>query len=114
MSDWQKQKKQHNYVKVIYINYLKMLKKNLFSDEDTDKWNIIFFNAAEFCSHNTIVIWYDRLLEPFDFLLASHMKISETLIWDCWWARLSHYVLTELQHWDSVQVIKQSVYEISA
>ena len=46
ISDWQKQKKQHNYIWVIYNNYLKVLKKNLSSDEDTDKWNIIAFNAA--------------------------------------------------------------------
>ena len=55
MSDWQKQKKQHNYIWVIYNNYLKVLKKNLFSDEDTDKWNIITFNAAESCSNNIII-----------------------------------------------------------
>ena len=54
MSDWQKQKKQHNYVWVIYVNYLKVLKKNLFSDEDTNEWNIIVFNAAEFCSNDII------------------------------------------------------------
>ena len=54
-SDWQKQKKQYNYIWVIYNNYLKMLKKNLFFDEDTNEWNIITFNAVEFCSHNTII-----------------------------------------------------------
>ena len=55
MSDWQKQKKQYNHVWVIYINYLKMLKKNLFSNKDTDEWNIITFNAAEFYSNNIII-----------------------------------------------------------
>ena len=54
MSDWQKQKKQHNHIWVIYNNYLKVLKKNLFSDKDTDEWNIIIFNAAESCSNNII------------------------------------------------------------
>ena len=114
MSDWQKQKKQYNHIWVIYVNYLKILKKNLFSDEDTDKQNIIIFNAVESCSNNIIIFWYDRLLKLYHFLSASHKKIDETLIWDCWWARLSHHILTELQCWDLTQVIKQSVYEISA
>ena len=80
MSDWQKQKKQHNHIWVIYINYLKMLKKNLFSDEDTDKWNIIVFNAAKSYSHNTITFWYNTLSELYCFLSVSHKEISETLI----------------------------------
>ena len=102
MSDWQKQKKQHNHIWVIYINYLKVLKKNLFSDKDNDEWNIIIFNAAESCSNNIIIFWYNRLLKLYHFLSASHKEISETLIWDCWWARLSHHILTELQCWDSM------------
>ena len=114
MSDWQKQKKQHNHIWVIYVNYLKMLKKNLFSDEDTDEWNIIIFNAAESCSNNIIIFWYNRLSELYCFLSASHKEISEMLIWDCWWARLSHHILMKLQCWDSTQVIRQSVYKISA
>ena len=114
MSDWQKQKKQHNHIWVIYVNYLKVLKKNLFSDEDTDKWNIITFNVTEPHNNDIIIFWYDRLSELYCFFSASHKEISETFIWDCWWTRLSHYVLTELQHWDSTQVIRQSVHEISA
>ena len=80
MSDWQKQKKQHNYIWVIYDNYLKVLKKNLSSDKDTDKWNIIAFNAAEPCSNNTITFWYNRLSELYCFLSATYKGISETLI----------------------------------
>ena len=80
MSDWQKQKKQHNYIWVIYDNYLKVLKKNLSSDKDTDEWNIIAFNTAEPCSNDTIIFWYNRLLELYCFLSASHKEISETLI----------------------------------
>ena len=91
-----------------------MLKKNLFSDEDTDEWNIITFNAAEFCSNNIITFWYNKLLKLYHFLSISHKEIDETLIWDHWWARLSHHVLTELQCWDLTQVIRQSVHEISA
>ena len=97
-----------------YNNYLKVLKKNLFSDKDTDEWNIITFNAAEFHSNDIIIFWYNRLSELYYFLSVSHKEISETLIWDCWWARLSYHVLTELQCWDSTQVIRQSVHEISA
>ena len=67
---------------------------------------------TEFYSHNTIIFWYDRLLKLYHFLSVSYKKISETLIWDCWWVRLSHHVLTKLQHWDSAQVIRQSVHEI--
>ena len=55
MSDWQKQKKQYDYIWVIYNNYLKVLKKNLSSDKDTDEWNIIAFNAAEPCSNDIII-----------------------------------------------------------
>ena len=113
MSDWQKQKKQYDYIWVIYNNYLKVLKKNLSSDKDTDEWNIIAFNAAEPCSNNIIIFWYDKLLELYCFLSATHKEISETLIQDCWWVRLSHYVLTELWCWDSTQVARQSVNEIS-
>ena len=80
MSDWQKQKKQYNHIWVIYNNYLKMLKKNLFSDEDNDEWNIITFNAAESYSHDTITFWYNRLLKLYCFLSASHKEIDETLI----------------------------------
>ena len=80
MSDWWKQKKQHNHIWVIYVNYLKMLKKNLFSDEDTDKSNIITFNAAESHSNDIITFWYDRLLKLYHFLSASHKEIDETLI----------------------------------
>ena len=80
MSDWQKQKKQHNHVWMIYVNYLKMLKKNLFSDEDTDEWNIIIFNAAESCSNNIIIFWYNRLSELYHFLSISHKEIDEILI----------------------------------
>ena len=32
-----------------------MLKKNLFSDKDTDKWNIITFNVTESYSNNIII-----------------------------------------------------------
>ena len=80
MSDWQKQKKQYNYVWVIYNKYLKMLKKNLFSDENTDEWNIIVFNATKSHNHDTITFWYDRLSELYCFLSVSHKEISETLI----------------------------------
>ena len=80
MSDWQKQKKQHNHIWVIYNNYLKMLKKNLFSDKDTDEWNIIIFNAAESHSNDIIIFWYNRLSELYHFLSISHKEISETLI----------------------------------
>ena len=80
MSDWWKQKKQHNHIWVIYVNYLKMLKKNLFSDEDTDEWNSITFNAAESHSNNIIIFWYNKLLKLYCFLSASHKEISETLI----------------------------------
>ena len=84
MSDWQKQKEQHDHIWVIYDNYLKVLKKNLSSDEETDKRNIIAFNAAESHSNNTIIFWYDRLLKLYCFLSATHKEISETLIQDCW------------------------------
>ena len=57
-----------------------MLKKNLSSDKDTDKWNIIAFNAAESCSNNTIIFWYNKLSELYCFLLATYKEISETLI----------------------------------
>ena len=114
MSDWQKQKEQHDYVWVTYDNYLKVLKKNLSPDKDTDEWNIIAFNAAEPRSNDTITSWYDRLSELYCFLSATHKEISETLIWDCWQARLSHHVLTELWRWDSTQVARQPVHEISA
>ena len=80
MSDWQKQKKQHNYIWVTYNNYLKMLKKNLFSDEDIDEWNIIIFNMTESYSNNIITFWYDRLSELYHFLSVSHKEISEMLI----------------------------------
>ena len=80
MSDWQKQKKQYNHVWVIYVNYLKVLKKNLFSDEDTDEWNIIAFNAAESCSNDIITFWYNKLSELYHFLSASHKEINEMLI----------------------------------
>ena len=114
MSDWWKQKKQHDHIWVIYVNYLKVLKKNLFSDEDTDKWNIITFNVTESCSNDIITFWYDRLSELYCFLLTSHKEISETLIWDCWQTRLSHHILMKLWCWDSTQVTRQSVHEISA
>ena len=114
MSDWQKQKEQHDHIWVTYDNYLKVLKKNLSPSEDTDKWNIIAFNAAEPCSNDTITFWYNRLSELYCFLSATHKEISETLIQDCWQARLSHHVLTELQHWDSTQVTRQPVHEILA
>ena len=114
ISDWQKQKKQHDHIWVTYDNYLKVLKKNLSSDKDTDKWNIIAFNVAEPCSNNMITFWYNRLSELYCFLSATHKEISETLIQDRWQARLSHHVLTELWHWDSTQVARQPVHEISA
>ena len=84
MSDWQKQKKQHDHIWVTYDNYLKVLKKNLSSDEDTDEWNIIAFNVAESHSNDTITFWYDRLSELYHFLSAIYKEISETLIQDCW------------------------------
>ena len=96
MSDWQKQKKQYNHIWVIYNNYLKVLKKKLFSDEDINEWNIIIFNAAKLCNHNTIIFWYDRLSELYHFLSVSHKKIDEMLIQNHWWVKLLHYVLTEL------------------
>ena len=55
MSDWWKQKKQYDLIWVIYVNYLKVLKKNLFSDEDTNKWNIIIFNVTESHSNDIII-----------------------------------------------------------
>ena len=84
MSDWWKQKEQHDHTWVTYNNYLKVLEKNLSLSEDTDEQNIIAFNAAEPYSHNTITSWYDRLSELYCFLPASHKEISETLIQDCW------------------------------
>ena len=57
-----------------------MLKKNLSSDEDTDKWNIIAFNAAESYSNDIIIFWYDRLSELYCFLSAIHKEISKILI----------------------------------
>ena len=82
MSDWQKQKKQHNHIWVTYNNYLKVLKKNLFSDKDTDEWNIITFNVTEPCNNNIITFWYNRLSELYCCLLTLHKKIDETLIQD--------------------------------
>ncbi len=114
MSDWRKQKEQHDHTWVTYNNYLKVLEKNLSPGEDTDERNIIAFNAAEPRSHDTITSWYDRLSELYRFLPASHKEIGETLIRDRWRSRLPHHVLTELRRWDPMQVARQSVQEISA
>ena len=114
MSDWQKQKEQHDHAWVTYDNYLKVLKKNLSPGKDTDERNIIAFNAAEPHSNDTITFWYDRLSELYRFLPATHKEIGETLIQDRWRARLSHHVLTELRRWDPTQVARQPVHEISA
>ncbi|SLM38755.1 hypothetical protein LPUS_09079 [Lasallia pustulata] len=46
MSDWQRQKEQHDRAWVIYDNYLKVLEQNLSPGEDTDERNIITFNAV--------------------------------------------------------------------
>ena len=114
MSDWRKQKEQHDHAWVTYDNYLKVLEKNLSPGEDTDERNIIAFNAAEPRSNDTITSWYDRLSELYRFLPATHKEIGETLIRDRWRARLPHHVLTELRRWDSTQVARQPVHEISA
>ena len=37
-----------------------------------------------------------NITELYCFLSVSHKEISETLIWDYWWARLLHYILTKL------------------
>ncbi|KAA6409463.1 MAG: hypothetical protein FRX48_07017 [Lasallia pustulata] len=58
MSDWRRQKEQHNRAWVTYNNYLKVLKQNLSPDEDTDEQNIVTFNAAEPNANDTITSWY--------------------------------------------------------
>ena len=114
MSDWRKQKEQHDHAWVTYNNYLKVLEKNLSPGEDTDERNVIAFNAAEPCSNDTITSWYERLSELYRFLPATHKKIGETLIRDRWRARLPHHVLTELRRWDPTRVARQPVHETSA
>ena len=96
MNDWRKQKEQHDHACVTYDNYLKVLEKNLSPGEDTDKRNIIAFNAAEPNTNNTITAWYDKLSELYRFLPATYKGIGKTLIQDRWRARLPHHILTEL------------------
>ena len=98
MSDWWKQKEQHNHVWVTYNNYLKVFEKNLSSEENINEQNIIVFNTAESQFNNTIMFWYKKLSELFCFLSVTHKDISETLVWNCWRFRLSYHVLTKLQH----------------
>ncbi|SLM34525.1 Reverse transcriptase, RNA-dependent DNA polymerase [Lasallia pustulata] len=102
MSDWRRQKEQHDRAWVTYDNYLKVLEQNLSPGEDTDKQNIVAFNAAEPNANDTITSWYKKLYKLYRFLP------------DTWRARLPHHVLTELRRWDPRQVARQPVYEISA
>ena len=37
MSDWRKQKEQHDHAWITYNNYLKVLEQNLSPGKDTDK-----------------------------------------------------------------------------
>ena len=114
MNDWQKQKEQHNHAWVTYDNYLKVFKKDLSPDEDTDEQNIIAFNAAEPNANDTITSWYDKLSELYHFLPATQKGIGKIFIQDHWRAWLPYHILTELQHWDLTQVTRQSVHKISA
>ena len=80
MNNWRKQKEQHNHAWVTYNNYLKVLEKNLSPGEDTNKQNIIAFNAAESNANDTITSWYNKLSELYCFLPATYKGIGKTLI----------------------------------
>ena len=96
MSDWRKQKEQHDHVWVTYDNYLKVLEQNLSPGKDTDEQNIIAFNVAEPNANNTITSWYKKLYELYHFLPDTYKQMGKAPIQDRWRARLPHHVLTEL------------------
>ena len=114
MSDWRRQKEQHDRAWVTYDNYLKVLEQNLSPGEDTNKQNIVAFNAAEPNANNTITSWYKKLYELYRFLPDTYKQMGKAPIRDHWRARLPHHVLTELRPWDPRQVARQPVYKISA
>ena len=100
MSDWRKQKEQHNHAWVTYDNYLKVLEQNLSPGEDTDERNIVAFNAAEPNANDTITSWYKKLYELYRFLPDTYKHMGKAPIRDRWRAQLPHHVLTELRRWD--------------
>ena len=114
MSDWRRQKEQHDRAWVTYDNYLKVLEQNLSPGEDTDERNIVAFNAAEPNANDTITSWYKKLYELYRFLPDTYKHMGEAPIRDRWRARLPHHVLTELRRWDLRQVARQPVHKISA
>ncbi|SLM33361.1 Ribonuclease H-like domain [Lasallia pustulata] len=97
MSDWQRQKEQHDCAWVTYDNYLKVLEQNLSPGEDTDEQNIVAFNAAEPNANNTITSWYEKLYKLYRFLPDTYKQMGKAPIQDRWRAQLPHHVLTELQ-----------------
>ncbi|SLM38946.1 reverse transcriptase domain protein [Lasallia pustulata] len=96
MSDWRKQKEQHNHAWVTYDNYLEVLEQNLSPGEDTEEQNFVAFNAAEPNADNTITSWYEKLYKLYRFLPDTYKHMGEAPIRDHWRARLPHHVLTEL------------------
>ncbi|SLM34496.1 hypothetical protein LPUS_03277 [Lasallia pustulata] len=80
MSNWRKQKEQHNHAWVTYDNYLKVLEQNLSPSEDTDKQNIVTFNAAKPNANNTITSWYKKLYKLYRFLPDTYKQIGEAPI----------------------------------
>ena len=114
MSDWRRQKEQHDRAWVTYDNYLKVLEQNLSPGEDTDERNIVAFNAAEPNANDTITSWYEKLYELYRFLPDMYKQMGKAPIRDRWRARLPHHILTELRRWDPRQVAQQPVHEISA
>ncbi|SLM34844.1 gag polymerase env [Lasallia pustulata] len=114
MSDWRRQKEQHDRAWVTYDNYLKVLEQNLSPGEDIDERNIVTFNAAEPNANNTITSWYEKLYKLYRFLPDTYKQMGKAPIRDRWRARLPHHVLTELQRWDPRQVVRQPVHKISA
>ncbi|SLM35277.1 hypothetical protein LPUS_04446 [Lasallia pustulata] len=77
MSDWRRQKEQHNHAWVTYDNYLKVFKQNLSPGEDTDEQNIVAFNAAEPNANNTMTSWYKKLYRLYCFLLDTYKQMGE-------------------------------------
>ena len=96
MSNWRRQKEQHNRAWVTYDNYLKVLEQNLSPGEDTDERNIVAFNAAEPNANDTITSWYKKLYELYCFLPDTYKQMGKAPIQDRWRAQLPHHVLTEL------------------
>ncbi|KAA6406844.1 MAG: hypothetical protein FRX48_09342 [Lasallia pustulata] len=80
MSDWRRQKKQHNRAWVTYNNYLKVLEQNLSPGEDTDEQNIVAFNAAEPNTNDTITSWYKKLYKLYRFLPDTYKQIGKAPI----------------------------------